>query len=115
MALCRQLFLSEKSSLDGVGGRSVWSHAKEIGYAGTILGNQRQRPGATRLGFGSSLQEHASEPVLQRVNNGEVSVLFLSVRMSSNLPVFRSQQVIPQESHATERHGQSLPEGGVTR
>jgi hypothetical protein len=49
------------------------------------------------------------------VNNGEVSVLFLSVRMSSNLPVFRSQQVIPQESHATERHGQSLPEGGVTR
>lgn len=77
-----ELLLSKKSSPDGVVDRGVWSQSKEIGHAGSILGDQRQRLGAARFGFGSSLQEHASEPVFQRVNDREVTVLLLGVRMS---------------------------------
>ena len=95
--------LPEKPPPDGFVSGEVGSIKEMIRYACWVLRNQGQRLSPPRIRLGAELIEHLPYPIGHAVNRSIRLILRFRVCMSRGVPVIVAEQLVAQQTHASER------------
>ena len=99
------LLLSEKAPSDCLVHTRFWPNTIQVRHATPILRDQGEGPSPARLGFWPCPQEQLRYPIVKRVDHAVIAIVFRSVRVPRNLPVFLREKRVPQDAHVADRQG----------